>query len=61
MAWMVFAVELGLWIRYRVYAASFFVYPLVLLLLTVSAVVGEHVRRARSGAALERSSPRTCC
>lgn len=41
-AWVVFAVELGLWIRYRVYAASFFVYPLVLLLLTVSAVVGEN-------------------
>lgn len=40
-AWMVFAVELALWIRYRVYAAVFFVYPLVLLLLTVSAVVGE--------------------
>src|SRR5215217_8008743 len=33
-AWVVFAVELGLWLRYRVYAASFFVYPLVLLLLT---------------------------
>lgn len=40
-AWMVFAVELALWIRYRVYAAVFFVYPLVLLLLTISAVVGE--------------------
>ena len=40
-AWVVFAVELGLWIRYRVYAAAFFVYPLVLLLLTISAVVGE--------------------
>lgn len=40
-AWLVFAVELALWIRYRVYAAAFFVYPLVLLLLTVSAVVGE--------------------
>jgi ABC-type uncharacterized transport system permease subunit len=40
--WVVFAVELGLWLRYRVYAASFFVYPLVLLLLTVSAVVGEN-------------------
>jgi ABC-type uncharacterized transport system permease subunit len=40
-AWTVFAVELGLWIRYRVYAASFFVYPLVLLLLTLSAAVGE--------------------
>lgn len=41
-AWVVFAIELGLWVRYRVYAASFFVYPLVLLLLTVSAVVGEN-------------------
>jgi ABC-type uncharacterized transport system permease subunit len=40
-AWMVFAVELALWIRYRVYAVVFFVYPLVLLLLTLSAVVGE--------------------
>ena len=40
--WVVFAVELGLWVRYRVSAASFFVYPLVLLLLTLSAVVGEN-------------------
>lgn len=40
-AWTVFAVVLGLWIRYRVYAAAFFVYPLVLLLLTMSAVAGE--------------------
>ena len=39
--WTVFLIALILWIRYRVYAASFFVYPLVLLLLTVSAVVGE--------------------
>jgi ABC-type uncharacterized transport system permease subunit len=39
MAWTVFAVELALYIRYRVYAASFFVYPLVLIMLTVSAVV----------------------
>ena len=36
-----FAIELALWIRYRVYAAAFFVYPLVLLLLTLSALVGE--------------------
>jgi ABC-type uncharacterized transport system permease subunit len=43
-AWVVFAIELALWIRYRVYAAVFFVYPLVLLLLTVSAVVGESFR-----------------
>lgn len=41
-AWMVFAVELALWIRYRVYAASFFVYPVVLLLLGISALAGEH-------------------
>jgi len=43
-AWCVFVVELVLWIRYRVYAASFFVYPLVLLLLTISAVVGENFK-----------------
>ena len=43
-AWTVFLVALILWIRYRVYAASFFVYPLVLLLLTLSAVVGESFR-----------------
>lgn len=41
MSWTIFAVELALYIRYRVYAASFFVYPLVLLLLAVAAVVGE--------------------
>jgi ABC-type uncharacterized transport system permease subunit len=43
-AWTAFAVELALWIRYRVYAAVFFVYPLVLLLLTISAVVGASFR-----------------
>lgn len=41
MAWTIFLVELALFIRYRVHAASFFVYPLVLMLLTVSAVVHE--------------------
>jgi ABC-type uncharacterized transport system permease subunit len=41
-AWCVFVVVLVLWIRYRVYAAAFFVYPLVLLLLTISAVAGEN-------------------
>ena len=41
MSWTVFAVELVLFIRYRVYAASFFVYPLVLMLLTITAVVRE--------------------
>lgn len=40
-AWCLFAVELGLYIRYRVYAASFFVYPLVFLLLSIAAFVGE--------------------
>ena len=40
-AWTVFAVELALWIRFRVYAAAFFVFPLVLLLLTISAVAGD--------------------
>lgn len=41
MAWTLFAVELALFIRYRVHAASFFVYPLVLMLATVAAVVRE--------------------
>jgi ABC-type uncharacterized transport system permease subunit len=40
-AWTVFAVELGLLIRYRVHAASFFVHPLMLILLTITAVVHE--------------------
>ena len=40
-AWTVFLAELVLFIRYRVAAAAFFVYPLVLMLLTVSAVVHE--------------------
>lgn len=48
-AWVVFAVELGLWLRYRVYAASFFVYPLVLLLLTISAVAGENFAALEPG------------
>jgi hypothetical protein len=41
MSWTVFAVELVLYIRYRVYAASFFVYPLVFTLLAIAAVIGE--------------------
>src|SRR5262245_6817572 len=40
-SWTVFLVELILFFRYRVHAAAFFVYPLVLILLTVSAVVSE--------------------
>jgi len=41
MAWTIFVVELVLFARFRVHAASFFVYPLVLMLLTVSAIVHE--------------------
>jgi ABC-type uncharacterized transport system permease subunit len=41
MSWTIFAVELVLYLRYRVYAASFFVYPLVFILLAMAAVVGE--------------------
>lgn len=40
-SWVVFAVELVLQLRFKVRAVAFFVYPLVLLLLTVAAVVGE--------------------
>jgi ABC-type uncharacterized transport system permease subunit len=40
-SWTVFAAELVLFARYRVHAAAFFVYPLVLMLLTISAVVRE--------------------
>ena len=40
-AWTVFLAEIFLFFRYRVHAASFFVYPLVLILLTVAAVVRE--------------------
>lgn len=40
-AWTIFAVELGLFIRYRVQAASFFVNPLILILVTITAVVRE--------------------
>src|SRR5947209_19577043 len=44
-AWCVFAVELVLFIRYRVHAAAFFVYPLVLILMTIAAVVHEPFAR----------------
>jgi ABC-type uncharacterized transport system permease subunit len=40
-AWTILLVKLVLWLRYRVDAASFLIYPLVFLLLGVSAVVGE--------------------
>lgn len=41
LSWTIFLVVLILYIRYRVYAAAFFVYPLVLLLQVLSAVIGE--------------------
>jgi ABC-type uncharacterized transport system permease subunit len=41
LAWLTLAVEIALALRYKIFAASFFVYPLVLLLMIVSAVVGE--------------------
>lgn len=44
-AWTVFAVELALFIRYRVHAASFFVHPLVLILMTITVVVHEPFAR----------------
>jgi ABC-type uncharacterized transport system permease subunit len=49
MAWTVFAVELALFIKYRVHAASFFVYPLVLMLATVAAVVREPFAKMAPG------------
>jgi ABC-type uncharacterized transport system permease subunit len=48
MAWVLFAIELALFVRYRVHAAAFFVYPLVLMLLAVSAVVHEPFVRSAS-------------
>ena len=41
LSWCLFAAEIVVFIRYRVHAASFFIYPLVLMLLTISAVVRE--------------------
>lgn len=40
-AWTLLGVKLILWLRYRVDAASFLIYPLVFLLLGISAVVHE--------------------
>ncbi len=45
LAWIIFAVEVILLLRYHVTAAAFFVYPLVLILLTVTAVVHEPFAR----------------
>ena len=40
-AWTILLVKMVLWLRYRVDAASFLIYPLVFLLLGVSAIIGE--------------------
>jgi ABC-type transport system involved in cytochrome c biogenesis permease subunit len=42
LAWTILLVQFALFFRYRVQAAAFFVYPLALLLMTVSALVHEH-------------------
>ncbi len=38
-AWLIFAVELFLFIRYRVHAAAFFVYPLILMLMFITVLI----------------------
>ncbi|MGH9456792.1 MAG: cytochrome c biogenesis protein CcsA [Thermoanaerobaculia bacterium] len=43
-AWTIMAVKLALWVRYRVDAAAFLIYPLVFLLLAIAAVVEERFR-----------------
>ena len=40
-AWVLIVVELGLLFRYKVQAAAFFVYPLVVILLSTAAIVSE--------------------
>lgn len=40
-AWTILAVEIFLFVRHRIQAATFFVYPLVLLLTTIPAIVTE--------------------
>ncbi|MGA7617143.1 MAG: cytochrome c biogenesis protein CcsA [Thermoanaerobaculia bacterium] len=39
--WLVVVAQLFLYFRYRVYAASFFVYPLLVILITVPAIVRD--------------------
>ncbi|MGZ4778777.1 MAG: cytochrome C assembly family protein [Thermoanaerobaculia bacterium] len=40
-SWTILFVELALYVRYHVYAAAFFVYPLAFLLLGITRIVGE--------------------
>lgn len=41
LSWTILVVHFGLYFRYRVQAAAFFVYPLALMLITISALVHE--------------------
>lgn len=41
LSWTILLVALVLYVRYKVYAAAFFLYPLVLGILLVTAIVGE--------------------
>jgi len=41
LAWTIFAVELFLFVRYRVHAAAFVVYPLILMLMLITTVLRE--------------------
>lgn len=43
-AWTILVIKLFLHFRYRIEGATFFIYPLVLLLLSLSAVIGESIR-----------------
>src|SRR6476619_3675609 len=40
-SWTILLVELVLYVRYRVYAAALFVYPLAFLILAITRIVGE--------------------
>lgn len=43
-AWTILVIKLFLHFRYRIQGATFFIYPLVLLLLVLSAVIGETIK-----------------
>lgn len=40
-SWTILAIEIFLFVRYRIHAVAFFIYPLVLLLLAITAIVRE--------------------
>jgi len=43
LSWMIVLAQLVMGQRFRLHASAFFVYPLALLLLTISAVIGESI------------------